>query len=715
MPIFRFILILIIFCAFIPSSAFSKDNGGLMNKEGPIEITADTITYDKESDTYYAKGNVVIVQEGTTLMSNEVMMSQSAGTATAYGEVTIIDEGGATLVGQDLQLDINQKTAIVHKARIFYKAQNIHLTGDPIEKTGPQSYRGRHVTYTTCDCPEGETPAWHFSSTSADVTVGDYLTGWNALFYIKGVPVLYSPYFSVPVKRERQTGLLQPRPGFSKLRGFILHNAFFWAIEKNMDATFYLDIETNRGDGAGAEFRYIRTRKSYGEISFYHFSENDINRVREFRKGVDNLSRPQSASNDRWRFKWQHNEVFWNDINLRINIDQVSDDEYFIDFGKTTQERSLESLESNVSLSKNWDVYSLVAQFRKFNNLLLRDDSSTLQRYPEVTFTGADKKILESPFYFSFESSYVNFFRHVGIEGQRVDLHPRISLPLNPGKYFDFTPSFAPRATFYLVKDDPNGRYFDRYLYEAKADLTTTFVRVFETGLDSVDAIKHTIRPKLTYTYVPEAVQTDLPSFDGIDSIAATSSITYSLNTTLTGRYFELGKKKYIDYLYLDLSQSYNILEATKKLSTPDEKRRPFSEISGEALIKPNLWTSITAKGKYDVYNRWFNSYDVSLSASDKRGDSVSIAQRFVRATSKYLEASLRVRTIPSVDLTYLNRFSFDEHRSLETTYGVEYRHQCWSSVLTYTERLEEKAVYLTFNLLGLGKVAGIQGRIEPM
>ena len=32
---------------------------------------------------------------------------------------------------------------------------------------------------------------------------------------------------------------------------------------------------------------------------------------------------------------------------------------------------------------------------------------------------------------------------------------------------------------------------------------------------------------------------------------------------------------------------------------------------------------------------------------------------------------------------------------------------------LTYTERLEEKVIYVTFDLLGLGRVAGIKGRVE--
>ncbi|MBI1912489.1 MAG: LPS-assembly protein LptD [Deltaproteobacteria bacterium] len=712
---FRFYILAVCLLLLSPFQAFSEEADNLFSSKAPVDITADFLSYDKATETYYARGNVEITQEGTTLISDSAMLDMTTGVATAYGDVRGVDEGGNTVTGESFQFNTRDKTAVLVNGRIFYKEENIHITADILKKTGPETYTTEKVTYTTCDCPEPDKePAWSFYASRAKVTVGEFLTGRNAFFNIKGVPVFYTPYISVPIKRDRQTGFLQPRPGYSRLRGFVLQNSFFWAISRNTDATFYLDVETTRGIGKGIEYRYIRTRKSSGELNIYHFKEKDIDRVREFRSNVNNLSRPATATDDRWRLQYKHHEILWNDINLRVNLDLVSDDEYFIDFGKNTQDRSLESLESNISLSKSWSAYSLVAQWRFFNNLVSANDKSTLQRLPEVTFTGSDKKILNSPFYLSLESSLINFVREEGVHGLRLDVHPRLSLPLNPGGYFDIVPSIAPRATFYLAKDDPNGRFADRYLYEFKVDATTTFVKILETGFDSLQALKHTIRPKVTYSYVPEAVQTDLPSFDGVDNIGSTNSITYSLNTTLTAKIIEDGIKRYFEYIYLDVSQSYNINEATKKLSSPEEKRRPFSEISAELIVRPSVWVTATAKGKYDVYKHWFNSYDTSLIANDKRGDNLNLSYRFVRDGSRYLEASARAKTIKSIDLTYLNRYSFDEARSLETTYGMEYTHQCWSTVLTYTERLEEKIVFITFTLKGLGKVAGIQGRLEP-
>lgn len=715
-----FLLALLLSVSFPFNASPEEPSGEFFRKESPIEITADSLSYDKETDTYFGSGSVVIVQEGTTLKTDAALLDMTAGVATASGSVEVVDEGGNALRGENLQMNIREKTAVIAKGRIFYKQQNIHITGDPIKKTGPEDYEARHATYTACDCPEGKKPAWHFSATSAKITIGEFLTGWNGLFYIKGVPVLYSPFIVVPVKKDRQTGFLQPRPGFSKLRGFIFDEAFFWAISKNTDATFYLDLQTSRGIGEAVEYRYIRTRRSSGRFYFHHFEEKDIGRVREFRKGAANLSRPKDATNNRWRLQYVHNEVLPENINLRANINLVSDDEYFIDFGKGTKERSLESIESNVSISKNWSVYSLVGQFRVFKNLLAEDNISTLQRLPEVTFTGADQKIYNSPFYFSSQSSYVNFYRKAGLMGERLDTHPRISLPLHPGGYFEVTPSAGARGTFYLVKHDPvkpneSLRYADRYLYDLNLDITTTFIRIFHTEFETLKAIRHSIRPKLTYTYIPEAVQGDLPQFDAVDNVPATNALTYSLNTIITGKRAEDGVKSYIDYTFFEISQTYNINEATRRLNSPADKRRPFSDITGELIIRPANWATARGKSAYDMYNKRFNSYDASLGAADKRGDSLNWSYRFLRGSPSYTEVSARGRVVKPVDVTFLRRASLGEHKSLETTYGIEYKSQCWSAVFTYTERLEEKVVYLTFNLLGLGRVAGFQGRVEPM
>jgi len=711
-PLATFVLISIFLVLQGAPARAAGNKGNFFKKDAPIEITADFLSFDKEAQTYYANGNVVVKQEGVTMETGGVIMNVAAGKARTAGETFIYDTDGNTVRGNDLWIDLKKNTAVIANGRIFYKRDNIHIEGDPLKKTGKDSYEGKHISYSTCDCPaKGGSRAWSFSAKEADLTLGGYLRAKHAFFRIKDYPVIYTPYLRIAVQRERQSGFLMPSPGYSELRGFVLDNAFFWAISRSQDATFYLDIETARGFGGGAEYRYIRNTSSYGNFYFYNFVEKDINRVREFRKGLNNLARPASANTNRWQLKFDHTELLSAGFNIKAHINVVSDDEYFVDFGESS-EKSIESLESNISISKNWSVYSLVAQLRIFDNLLIDDDSTTLRKLPEISLTASDKKIPWIPFYRSLSSSFINFSRSEGTTGQRLDMQPTISLPLSPGGYFDFNASFTPRGTIYLVKENAGGRYVDRYLYKAASDITTTFVRTFSAGGGKISAFKHTIRPKISYVYIPEANQDTLPSFDSVDRIAASNTITYSLNSILTGRYLsDDGAASYHDYAYMELSESYNIHEAMRTLVSPADKRRPFSDISAEVILKPTFNSKLTGKMFYNVYNNWITNYDINLEVSDSRGDALTVSNRFVRDSTNFVEGSLKVHINSAFDVSYLERYSVDEMKAIESTFVGSYHHQCWGAELTFSNTLEENIVYISFSLKGIGNVGGFRAR----
>ncbi len=717
------LLLAVLFCL-TPAPALAEPSAaGLFRKDAPVEIVADYLSYDKKADTYYATGHVIVTQEGLVMKTEGIMMNVSAGKARSMGKTFIYDNDGNTLEGTDLWIDLKRNTAVIANARIFYRKENLHIEGDPLKKTGKKTYEGKNISYSTCDCPENDSAldqgsgkkrggrrAWSFYAKEAELTLGGFLTAKHAFFRIKDYPVLYTPYLRVAVQRERQTGFLMPSPGYSELRGVVLDNAFFWAISRSRDATFYLDIETARGIGGGVEYRYVRSTRSFGSMYYYIYSEKDIERVREFRKNRGNLSRPPSASSNRWQFKFDHTELLSRGFNMRAYINVVSDDEFLLDFGSSA-ERSMESLESNISVSKNWSVYSLVAQLRFFDNLLLADDSMTLRKVPEISLTASDRKIPWTPLYHSLNASYINFSRSEGITGQRLDLQPSISLPISPGDYLDIKTSFTPRGTFYLLKENPGGRYVDRFLYKASTEATTTFVRTFHREGRKIDAIKHTIRPKLIYEYIPEANQDTLPSFDSVDRIPAKNTLTYSLNTILTGRTRTKEMTSYHDYIYMEFRQSYDLHEATRKRTSATDRKRPFSDVTAEAIVKPTLNSQITGKVLYNVYDNRPTSYDMNLDLQDSRGDSLRLSHRFVRSSTNFIEGSLKVYLSRAFDASFLERYSLAESRSLETTVVGSYHHQCWGVDLSFSDTLEETLVYISFSLKGIGHVAGFRAR----
>jgi hypothetical protein len=69
-----------------------------------------------------------------------------------------------------------------------------------------------------------------------------------------------------------------------------------------------------------------------------------------------------------------------------------------------------------------------------------------------------------------------------------------------------------------------------------QAGVSTIVERVFDTNWRSLEKLKHTIEPFVTYTYVPPISQSSLPLFDEVDRVRPRSLITYGATTRLYGR-----------------------------------------------------------------------------------------------------------------------------------------------------------------------------------
>lgn len=692
--------------ALYPVSASAADpSKRFISKDKPVDVTADYITYDKAGGTYLAEGDVVVVQGPFVLKADNLIVYSLVGLMTAAGNVVVIDRDGSTMTADILHYEMEDETVVAIKGRLFYPETNVYISGSELRRTSEGIFEADDAVFTTCDCDDEEgSPSWSLRASSARIEADEFFSAWNAFFYVKSVPVLYSPFMAMTIKKDRQTGFLMPRPAYSDLKGFKLDNAFFWAIAENQDATFFLDLETNRGVGGGAEYRYIRKETSFGDLYLYYFQEDDIDRVRSFREDLNNLSRPLSAEEDRWRLKYNHREIIGGDLVLRADINLVSDDEFFIDMVEKTSERTMESLESSLSISKRWDRYNLVLHARQFDNLLEEEDDDELNMLPVITFTRTAESLLGSPFYLSFDAEYINFEREEGVDGQRLNLSPRLSLSLRPWSFLDLTPSFVPMWTYYDTAGTIEEFDEDRFIYEAAVDLSTTFLRSFDLSWLGIEQLYHTIRPELGYSFIPEVEQEALPQFDSLDMIEAKNLFEFSINMTLAGRLGSSGALH--EFLYLDLKQGYDIGEITVE---DDGDRRPFTDLTGEVIVRPSLRTNVSARWKYDVYDKWLESYDVTAYWADRRGDAVSGTYRFIRDSDEYLESKVKVHLFKPLYLTYGLRFSLIDDSVLENKYGIKWKSQCWAAKLTFTEKLEERIVYLTIDLTGIGRVVSAE------
>ena len=213
------------------------------DQEG-IRITADTMSHDQERDLFTATANVKATWEGMNLTCDRVEYDRKNQRLIAEGNVRM-DKGGDSLQGERAVFDMETGRGELEKGRIFVQQKSLAISGERICRTSDSNYSIEQGTFTTC---EGSgTPAWNFSSSSLEVTLDEYASGWNTIFYVKGVPAFYFPYLLFPVKKDRQSGFLIPHIGVSKSRGLQIELPYYWAISPNQEATITLDAMEKRG------------------------------------------------------------------------------------------------------------------------------------------------------------------------------------------------------------------------------------------------------------------------------------------------------------------------------------------------------------------------------------------------------------------------------------------------------------------------------------
>jgi LPS-assembly protein len=660
----------------------------------PWKVRADSISFDHATQTYVAEGRVEISQGSRRLTADRVVLNEETHVADATGNVTLI-QGEDSLRAEEMKIDLDTDLGIVIQGTLFLKKQHYYLRGEEIERVGEDTYRVKGGTFTTCD---GDWPAWRFTGGEALVTLEEYADVWGATFQVKNVPILYSPYLTIPIKTQRQSGFLFPRVGYSDTAGAQANLAYFWAIARNMDATFYLDLSTKKGIGEGAEYRYIRKNESYGALYGYHIREGE-----EYRqKYTDKLDRKP----DRWQVNLQHDEYFDPTFFARARVRAFSDRQYFSDYGSTYAEQSSEQVYSTLSATKNWDRFSLFGEARHTVDLR-QEDKTTLQYYPLTNFVGIQQPLFSSPLFFNFQTSYGYFYREQGAAGNRVDLYPHVSLPLK-WDGLEFNTALGGRETWYLgVSEGDESR--SRQLWDFQTGLASELYRVFDTGWERVPKIKHVIRPEISYLYIPDVNQSNIPYYD--QAVPKTNAIFYGVTNRVIGKIVEKSQTRYQEYLYFKIGQTYDINETTRSLGPSSEPRRPFGLITSELRLKGLPYVEMENIAGYNPNKGEFDTSYTTAGLSDGRGDSLSLEHIWRKGIEEQISGNLLIRVLSSLDLSFGKRYSLFTHQPLDTTYGLIYRHQCWGLNLTYRETPTvsgapaEKKIWFMFTLTGVGQV----------
>jgi LPS-assembly protein len=538
----------------VASMARDGDGGG-------VTVEATTITYDQQANVITARGQVKITRGDMVLTAETVRVNRTTQVAEAQGSVVLTDPQG-TLTADALTLDLVAETGNLEAGDVVLEKSRYQLSGRRFEKLPGQSYRIEGGSFTTCRCRPGDAPDWSVRGERVTLDLDGYGTVQRGVFDVKGVPVFYVPYGIFPLKRERQTGLLFPRLGFSNTRGFQIEQPFYVAIDKSTDATVAVDLETAARVGVLGEFRYALSQKTLGELYGSYFNEQIRGASSEDVVNSD-IADPDIPLH-RWSAGATHDQKLPLGMRGFADVFRVSDDLFLReinlfsfnpDVGVALRTRRFER--SRVGVERQFARGAVVTSGTWYQDFINPDDF-VFQTPPRLE-ARATQRFFDDRLALNFAGEGVNFARDEGYEGQRLDLGPELELPWRLGRYAYGSWRGGFRETLYSLGNtdvppqvnfnpaDPGSKpptilalddNATREVFYVHGQAGTSLSRVIPFRRFGFTAVKHTIEPELDYLYVPrtDTRQATLPLFDDVDRVNRRSVFTYGMTSRLLAR-----------------------------------------------------------------------------------------------------------------------------------------------------------------------------------
>jgi LPS-assembly protein len=413
---------------------------------------------------------------------------------------------------------------------------DVYFYGEVIEKIDVDKYKITKGAFTTCVQP---TPRWEIASGSSIVNLHDYALLNNAIIRVKDVPVFYLPIMYYPIQDDdRATGFLMPTYGRSTYRGQSISNAFFWAINRSQDATFFHDWFTSRGQGMGSEYRYLMSQQGQGNFRFYRLAEKA--------NTTGGISNPERTS---YSVQANVSQPLAGGLRGRVRIDYFSDITAQQLYNNNLYQQTFSTRSFGGGVTGSWKGLSLSGQYQRTESFFDQSNSNVSGQAPGITASYSGKRLGQLPIYASVNTDMTRLLweQKSGIAVNdlglgKVDLFPSIRAPLSRLPFLTVNTSVGYRIT-YFSESIENRQQVEVPVTRTYADMRAelvgpVFTRVFNPQNGFADRMKHVFEPNVTLQRITNIDNiTSIPTIGSYDYVVGdTTRIGYGLTNRLLVR-----------------------------------------------------------------------------------------------------------------------------------------------------------------------------------
>lgn len=443
----------------------------------------------------------------------------------------VFKQGTQVVEPDSIRFNTKTKKAIVWNTRTKYNDFNVKAA--KTKKVNDSVYFMKDVIFTTAE--DIENPEYYFRTRSAKFVPNKKIVTGVTNLVIEDVPTpIGLPFAFFPLAQKAVSGFIFPSFGETNLRGYYLQNGgYYFAFSDMADMTLLGDWYSNGSFALGAQSQYRKRYKYNGNFNLRYEKLND---------GI--LGIPGESELKIYNIQWSHSQDAKANPNARFSASvNLGSSRYFRNSLNTQNIGSNmnNTLSSSVSYSKTFQSTPQVNVTVSANHtqntntqqitMSLPNVQASMDRiYPFAPKNGSKKGVIQN-INFQYSLSGRNqiqttdslFFKPQMFNEMDAGIQHTIPITTNFKLFRYFSVSVNGNYTETWVLNTFRKAYsfqtnqventrdngFDSYrTYNFGANIGTTIYGTFNFGKNSkIQAIRHVMRPSVSYTYTPSFTQ----------------------------------------------------------------------------------------------------------------------------------------------------------------------------------------------------------------
>ena len=587
------------------------------------------ITLYNQAEVYYEdielKSGIIVID----YQKNEIYAGRIKDSTGQYTQLPIFKQGSNVVEPDSIRFNYKTKKALIWNSRT--EQGEFRVKAGITKRENDSVYYMKGARFTTAK--DIDNPEYYFQTNKVKFVPGKKVVIGVTNMVIADVPTpIALPFAYFPMTEKSNSGIIMPTYNDSNLRGFSLQNGgYYFALSDSYDLAVLGDYYTNGSYGLRFQSSYAKRYKFNGNLNLRY--ENLVNSERGF---------PEYSRTTIYNIQWAHAQDSKSNPNSRFSASvNLGSSQYFKQSINQINNGSQlnNTLNSSVSYSKTFNSVpqvnmSLTATHSQNTNtqeisMTLPTLQASMDRiFPFAPGDGIKKGFIKN-INFQYNIRGENriqtydslFFKPEMFRDAKIGFQHSIPLSTNFKlfKHFSATSSvnynevwaFKTIRKEYVDSENavvdteiPGFDAFRTYSFSTGVGTTIYGTFNFKKG-KSLQAIRHVMRPNVTYSYTPSfskyydtydpdgsgTIRKDYTRFDGgiFGSPGKTMSniMSFSLNNTFEAKVTDKDStkteaKKIMLLNNLNISTSYDMTADSLKLA-------PMRISAGTQLFKQKL------------------------------------------------------------------------------------------------------------------------------